>query len=110
MPRYSSLKSHRCYDRTVKELPTVRDRTEEFERASLSTWATLGTETKGRDRHEEPDPLRTVFHVDRDRIMQSPEFRRLADTAEVKLSATVGSSALVHTLQVVATARRIGRA
>lgn len=55
-----------------------RERTEEFERASLSTWATRAAETKGRDRHEDPDPLRTVFQVDVDRIQSSAAFRALA--------------------------------
>ena len=88
----------------------MRDRAEELERASLSTWATLAAETKGRDRHEEPDPLRTVFHVDRDRILASPELRRLKDTAQVTLPGGVASSALMHTLHVSSEARRIGRA
>lgn len=88
----------------------MRDRTEELERASLSTWATLASETKGRDRHEEPDPLRTVFHVDRDRILHAQEFRRLKDTAQVSLPGREASSALMHTMHVVAEARWIGRA
>ena len=33
----------------MNRLPAVRERTEELERASLSTWATLAAETKGRD-------------------------------------------------------------
>jgi hypothetical protein len=41
----------------------VRERAEEFERASLSSWAVLSVETKGRDRFEEPDPLRTAFQI-----------------------------------------------
>lgn len=55
-----------------------RERTEELERASLSTWATLAAETKGRDRHEDADPLRTVFQVDADRILGSTAFRALS--------------------------------
>jgi dGTPase len=94
----------------VKELPTVRDRTEEFERASLSTWAMLATDTKGRDHHEEPDALRTVFQVDRDRILQSPEFRRLKDTTHGTPIPITPTSSLMHTLHVMGVARTIARA
>jgi dGTPase len=103
-------KYHRCYDRYVTPMPPVRERTEELERASLSTWATLAADTKGRDRHEEPDPLRTVFQVDRDRILSSAAFRRLSETALVSLGeGEPPTSALHRTLRVTAVARTIAR-
>lgn|GEM_PF-3467947 len=45
-----------------------RARAEERERRLLSPWASVAAESKGRDRHEPPDPLRPAFAVDRDRI------------------------------------------
>ena len=45
-----------------------RARAEERERRALSPWASLAAESKGRDRAEPPDPLRTAFAVDRDRL------------------------------------------
>jgi dGTPase len=58
-----------------------RERAEEFERASLSTWAVLSAETKGRDRFEEPDPVRTVFQVDAHRILRARAFQGLSGKA-----------------------------
>jgi dGTPase len=82
----------------VRELAGVRQRSEEYERASLSTWATLAIETKGRDRYEEPDALRTAFQQDRDRILRSAGFARLA------------GAPLRSTLSVSHLARSAGRA
>ena len=94
----------------VTQMPPVRERTEELERASLSTWASLSSDTKGRDRHEDPDPLRTVFQTDRERIVSCAAFRRLAETAMVALGeGERPTSSLVHTLRVTAVARTIAR-
>ena len=51
--------------------PTPRERTEQIEREMLSPRATLAAETKGRERDEPQDPVRTVFQRDRDRISHS---------------------------------------
>ena len=91
-------------------MPPVRERTEELERASLSTWATLASDTKGRERQEEPDPLRTGFQTDRERIVSCAAFRRLSETALVSLGeGERPTSSLVHTLRVTAVARTIAR-
>jgi dGTPase len=103
----------------VKHTPRARERTEEFERASLSTWATLATETKGRDREEGPDSLRTAFQQDCERILTSAAFRRLRSKAQSSLAsqAIAGGSEsdgprmrVTHTLTVSHTARTIARA
>lgn len=100
----------------MREPFAVRERTEDFERASLSTWATIAAETKGRDRYEELDPLRTVFQEDRDRVVSSAAFSRLKDKGESPLPAARGGDGapgrdrLTHTLHVVAFARALGRA
>jgi dGTPase len=100
---------HRCYDLLVTRLPAVRERTEELERASLSTWATLALETKGRDVHEEPDPLRTAFQSDRDRILQSAAFRRSKHKTHLLLGEGHRRMRMTHALEVAQIARTIGR-
>lgn len=86
-----------------------RERTEELERASLSSWATLALETKGRDRYEADDPLCTVFQSDRDRITGCLPWRRLAGKSAV-LPARAGRSRLDEALDVVRVARTLARA
>lgn len=96
----------------MNRLDAVRERTEELERASLSTWATLASETKGRDRYEEPDRLRTTFMVDRDRIVHADAFRRLKDKTQVFIASRGEQYCvrLTHTLQVAQVAGTIARA
>lgn len=96
----------------MKRLDAVRERTEDLERASLSTWATLASETKGRDRYEEADRLRTAFQVDRDRIVHATAFRRLKDKTQVFIAAEGEPYRvrLTHTLEVVQVAGTIARA
>lgn len=93
----------------MKPLPAVRERTEDYERASLSTWATLAMDTKGRDRHEEPDRLRTAFQCDRDRILHTPEFRRLAGKTSTWWGPQRRTSRLTHALELGQIARTIAR-
>ena len=49
-------------------MSSPRERTEQIERDTLSAAATLAAESKGRERDEPQDPVRTVFQRDRDRI------------------------------------------
>ena len=42
---------------------TIREQTEELERKTLSSFATLASETKGRVRPDEPCPIRTDFQL-----------------------------------------------
>jgi dGTPase len=90
----------------------VRERTEQIERDVLSERAVRAAESKGRERNEEADPLRTVFQTDRDRIVHSKAFRRLKHKTQVFV-APEGDHyrvRLTHTLEVAEVARTIARA
>ena len=91
---------------------TPRERTEDIERQTLTPHATLAAESKGRERDEEQDALRTCFQRDRDRIVHSKSFRRLKHKTQVFL-APEGDHyrvRLTHTLEVSQIARTAARA
>jgi dGTPase len=89
-----------------------RERTEEIERQILAERASLAAETKGRERQEEPDRLRTAFQRDRDRIVHSKAFRRLKHKTQVFISPEGDHYRvrLTHTLEVAQIARTAARA
>jgi len=91
---------------------TPRERTEDIERQTLTLHATLAAESKGRERDEAQDALRTCFQRDRDRIVHSKSFRRLKHKTQVFL-APEGDHyrvRLTHTLEVSQIARTAARA
>jgi dGTPase len=93
-------------------MATVREHTENVERQILSPLAQLAVDAKGRERDEPEDELRTAFQRDRDRIVHSKAFRRLAHKTQVFL-APEGDHyrvRLTHTLEVTHVARTIARA
>lgn len=93
-------------------MTTIREQTERIEQETLATWASLVTATKGRERVEEQDLLRTDYQRDRDRILHSKAFRRLKHKTQVFI-APIGDHytvRLTHTLEVAQVARTIARA
>ncbi len=89
----------------------IRQLTEEREE-SLSPHAVKSKFSRGRLKPEEPDPIRTCFQRDRDRIIHSMSFRRLKHKTQVFI-APLGDhyvTRLTHTLEVSQIARTITRA
>lgn len=84
----------------------------EREKTTLSPYAFLTANTRGRDYPYTPCINRTEFQRDRDRIIHSQAFRRLMNKTQVFL-APVGDhyrTRLTHTLEVTQIARIIARA
>ena len=84
----------------------------ERERETLSRYAFLTANTRGREHPYVPSEMRTEFQRDRDRIIHSQSFRRLMNKTQVFL-APAGDhyrTRLTHTLEVTQIARIIARA
>ena len=89
----------------------TREELERREDLALSPLATRAARSAGRRVAEEPDPLRTCFQCDRDRILHSKSFRRLAHKTQVFLAPEGDHyrTRLIHTLEVSQVARSIAR-
>ena len=87
-----------------------RDRlAREREEERLSDVAARSTRSRGRARPEQPDPFRTAYERDRDRIIYSKAFRRLKHKTQVYLNPEGDHfvTRLTHTLQVAQIARAL---
>ncbi|MCD6360194.1 MAG: deoxyguanosinetriphosphate triphosphohydrolase [Armatimonadetes bacterium] len=92
---------------------TIRERLEDLEREQLAPYATLAAESAGRSRPDEPDPVRTCFQRDRDRIIHlCRAFRRLARKTQVFIYPREDHlrTRLSHTLEVSQIGRTIAKA
>ena len=90
----------------------TREVEEELERQLLAPGATLAVDSVGRVRPEEPDPWRTVFERDHDRILHSKAFRRLKHKTQAFMNPEGDHyvTRLTHTLQVTQVGGAIARA
>jgi dGTPase len=98
----------------VSEAFVLRDRrvreAEEAER--LAPAALRSADSRGRERAEPDDAMRTIFERDRDRIMHSKAFRRLKHKTQVFVNPEDDHyvTRLTHTIQVTQIARALAAA
>ena len=91
---------------------TIREQIQEMEKETLSQYACLSANSRGRDREEPECDIRPVFQRDRDRILHSKAFRRLKNKTQVFLTPKGDHyrTRLSHTLEVSQNARTIAKA
>lgn len=89
----------------------IRELFLEREKSTLSPYAFLTSNTRGRDYPYKPCPVRTEFQRDRDKIIHSTSFRRLMHKTQVFLMPVDDHyrTRLTHTLEVTQIARIISR-
>ena len=90
----------------------TRTVTEDQEVLTFAPGATLSLHASERAEHEEPDPWRTPFERDYDRIIHSKAFRRLKHKTQVFMNPEGDHyvTRMTHTLQVTQVGRSIARA
>src|SRR5262249_58358373 len=98
-------------DAKLREIMNIRERIENEERRTLSSFAQLSSATKGRLRPEASCDMRPAFQHDRDKIIHSKAFRRLAGKTQVFLAPERDHyrTRITHTLEVAQFARSVTR-
>ena len=94
------------------KMGTIREMIEQMERETLSPYATLNENSRGREKDEPQCDIRPLFQRDRDRILHSKAFRRLKNKTQVFLTPQGDHyrTRLSHTLEVSQNARTIAKA
>ena len=90
----------------------IKNTIHQNEKLTLSQFAMLSMNTRGRQYPIDDSTMRTEFMRDRDRIVHSKSFRRLRDKTQVFLipEGSHYRTRLTHTLEVSQIARTISRA
>ena len=90
----------------------IRETIEKWEQETLSPYASLSANTRGRERKEPLCDIRPEYQRDRDRILHSKSFRRLKQKTQVFLAPEGDHyrTRMSHTLEVSQNARTIGKA
>jgi dGTPase len=112
LDRQGVVHAHAEPGAVLSAYPVVgRERREDIERAWLRPGATLAAGAGERAEPEAPDADRTCFERDRDRVLHSSAFRRLAGKTQVFVfPADHQRTRLTHALEVSQVANGIARA
>lgn len=103
--------SHAGTGATLPDRGRDREEREEIEQQQLALGATRARGAGNRVRAEEPDPWRTCFERDRDRILHATAFRRLAGKTQVFIFPDDHQrTRLTHALEVAQVATSVARA